>query len=418
VTSVTFPLPLSNVWFQATQPVAINPEGTAYVAAISKTFQVTDSGHCLSLLAQDVVPENAGHATVTLDLGAPTESDLTVNLTLSETAEAHAPTEVHVSAGASQASFDIEFDDNNTLEGPRSFTITATAPQYAETSIPVTIRDDERPTLTVTAPDVVREGEPVEMVITSSMAPVVPIRLQIDSAAPITGPRELPAGTNKLVLSVGGQDDFLQGNGRLTVTVQALDWLPATAEFDYIDKTVGQLSMSMPPQIIEGGAQKMLISMGAAPASQRRFKLTTSRPDLLIVPAETTIYPGEVQKQIQFQSLPAAGPDRIEEVQIIATADGLESVTNIIKVLIEEVDSGQIVSAAMSDDGASLVIRFTTRPDWKYTLGKTYNIAGSWTVDNNTALGDGQIKEFSINPTDIITIYPNFFRIFREPPPL
>src|SRR5207244_4178302 len=103
---------------------------------------------------------------------------------------------------------------------------------------------------------------------------------------------------------------------------------------------------------------------------QRQFKLTSSRPDLIVVPDQTTIYAGVLETSIQVRALPASGPDRVEEVQLIASADGMESVTNIIKVLIEEIDSGQVVSATMAGDGEPLVIRFTTRANWKYTVGR------------------------------------------------
>jgi hypothetical protein len=417
VTSVRFPIPLSNVWIQASQPMPVTAEVIGSIGGLSSIFQVGDFGHCMSLLAEEGVAENAGRVTMTVDLGAPAESDLDVNLTLSATSDASGPANVRVPAGASQASFDIQLHDNDTLEGPRSFTITATAPDYSETETRMWIRDDEKPNLTLTVPNLVHEGEPAELVITSSLAPVVPIRLQITSPAPISGARDLLAGTNKLVLYVGGQDDFLQGDGRLTVTVEALDWEPAIAEFDYIDKTIGQLLMEMPQQIVEGGVQKMSISMGAAPASPRLFKLTSSRPDLLVLPEETTIYPGVLQTQIQFHSLPADGPDRVEEVQIIASADGLESVTNIIKVLIEEIDSGQIESVSTDLGDATLRIRFTTRPNWKYSRGQALTLQGSWYQSNESLIGDGGIKEFVIPAWGIVGEYPNFFRIFREPAP-
>lgn len=424
-TTIRFPSAQSNVWLLASEAVTASSgeETFGTATAESEIFQVVDLGHCMSLVAAEAVAENAERASIKIDLGAPVDNDLPVRLQFSNTADIHGPDEVVVPAGKSEVSFEVALIDNNTLEGPRSFTIAATAPNYSDTATTIWIHDDEKPVLTVTAPEIVREGEVAQLVITSSISPVVPMRLSVhtEPLVNVTGSTELAPGTNKVVLYLGANDDILQGNGRMKVTIDNLDWPPATAEFDYIDATVGKISMGLPATIVEGGAQKVWVSLGAKVGAPMELKLTTSRPDLISVPEKTTLYPGVLETWIDVNGLPAAGPDRVEQVQLTATVEGVDSASGTLNVLIEEIDSGQIVSAEMNEDRSALIIHFTTRANWKYSFGSASNVAGTWTRGSSSVTGDGQMKEFSI---DILRMpsgypdYPHFFRVFREPPTL
>ena len=92
--------------------------------------------------------------------------------------------------------------------------------------------------------------------------------------------------------------------------------------------------------------------------------------------------------------------------------------SNLVKIVIEAEDSGQIISTGFAADHQTLVIEFTSRTDWKYILGRATNLNGPWTLDRpNARYGTGDVMQFVVGRTWYPGPDPGFYRVFREPPP-
>ncbi len=113
----------------------------------------TSGGAALALsLNPSTVQENAGTSasTGTVTLPANATAPLSVQLASSDSAVASVPTVVTIAAGSSSASFTIAAIDNNTGEGTRTVSITASASGYTPSSATLTVLDDEAPLIGVT----------------------------------------------------------------------------------------------------------------------------------------------------------------------------------------------------------------------------------------------------------------------------
>ena len=134
------------------------------------------------------------------------------------------------------------------------------------------------------------------------------------------------------------------------------------------------------------------------------------------MPEQISFEAGSGSGIIFLTALPAAGPNRVETVELILSADGLESVTNLLEVVIEGEDSGQIVSTGFAADGQTLEIEFNSRADWKYVLGRATDVNGPWRLDTaNALIGTGAVMKFLVGRTWYPGPEPSFYRVFREP---
>lgn len=85
-------------------------------------------------------------------------NDLVVNLNSSNTSKVTVPATVTIPAGQSNAVFNLTIIDNSLLDGDQVAIISASALNYTNTSVPMTIHDNDTATLVVTLPGSVSEG--------------------------------------------------------------------------------------------------------------------------------------------------------------------------------------------------------------------------------------------------------------------
>jgi len=145
-TSATFNVTaVDDLLADGSQPVNISASATGYSNAGFSLSVTNDTDAPLAIsFSQDPIVENAGpNASIgTVTLAAPTVSDLTVNLTSSDTTEATVPASIVIPAGQPSGTFQIDAVNDTEVDGTKTSLITASAAGYTTGTKVLTINDD------------------------------------------------------------------------------------------------------------------------------------------------------------------------------------------------------------------------------------------------------------------------------------
>lgn len=170
-------------------------------------------------------------------------NNLTVNLTSSLTSRVTVPPTVTISAGQSNAVFNLTIINDNLLTGDQQATITATALNYTNTQATITVHDTNTATLSVTLP-----ASAVQSAGTLTNAGLVSIGTTVAANIPVylrsSDPSKLivPATT---VLSNGQSsamfnltlvsNNIIEGPQTVTVTANVTNWTAGSASMTIVD---------------------------------------------------------------------------------------------------------------------------------------------------------------------------------------
>ena len=172
---------------------------------------------------------------------APT-SDLTVNLTSSDTSEVTVPASVIVPAGQSSAMFDLTIIDDLILDGDQTATITASYLSYTNQTT-ITVHDHETTTLSVTLPASASEGAgTLTNAGTVSMAGVaganVAVSLSCSAPSRLIVPATvvIPSGQTSAVFNLTlVNDNVVEGAQTVTVIAHVQNWTDGSNSMTILD---------------------------------------------------------------------------------------------------------------------------------------------------------------------------------------
>jgi hypothetical protein len=190
----------------------------------------------------DGVLAGMGMASVT---PTPSNADVVVNLTSSNTNKITVPASIVIPAGQSNAAFDLTVIDNLILDGDKSAVITATSPECnnGPQTKTVVVHDNETTTLAVTLPasalesagtligaGTVTMGAPAGASVTVSLSRTNTTRLLLPATITI------PTGQTSAVFNLTFvNDNVFEGSETAVVTAHVANWTDGVASMTILD---------------------------------------------------------------------------------------------------------------------------------------------------------------------------------------
>lgn len=278
---------------------------------------------------------NAGKVSLPRATGSP----VTVNLSSSDATEVTVPASVIVSAGQSNATFNLTLVDDTLLDGTQTATITASASGYTTATAPFSVYDNETATLSVSAPStVVENAGSVQGTVTISSPPDTAMSVTMSSSDPnriqVPASVSFSAGqTTKSFTITVVNDQILQGAPtNITITAHVQNWTDGTATLSLFDDETNGLAF----QFTGGGAiypegtllvTNASIRLGGSVSSNVTVNLASSDTSAVIVPASVVIPAGSNSMPLNLTIVDNTLTDGTHFATLTATASGFSNAT-------------------------------------------------------------------------------------------
>ncbi len=236
---------LDDTLLDGTQNVLITGSADGYDPG-TVTLQVTDY-EILSLTTESAtVREDAGSAATTATVtrgNTDLDQPLEVQLRSTDTTEASAAATVTIDAGQSEATFPIDAVDDLLLDGTQNLEISVTADGYVAASAPLEVTDHETISLQLDATSVSENAGPAATSVSVARSNTdhdQPLVVQLSSSdateATIASEVTIPAGQSSVDVPIDAIDDsLLDGSQNVTLSVQADNYFPGTAQLEVTD---------------------------------------------------------------------------------------------------------------------------------------------------------------------------------------
>jgi uncharacterized repeat protein (TIGR01451 family) len=261
-------------------------------------------------------------------------TNVTFNLSSSDTLQATVPATVTLLAGQLTTNFDITIIDDSVLDGPQPATISASAPGYVTGADTIIVSDNETAILSVTLPPEVTEGAPpVAGTVTASAAPSANITISLVSsdtnAVRVPATVVLPAGQTSVGFNATIINDIaIDGDQSATITAHVDNWTDGFATVMVHDNEPTNLQVLLPVSAREGDG----VLSGAG--TVRIFgTLTTNLPVTLLssdtteltVPPTVTILAGQTNATFDLTVIDDTEVDGAQIVTVTASASGFSA---------------------------------------------------------------------------------------------
>ena len=298
---------------------------------------------------QVTLPASATEGTAALSgcvtIPEPLEADLTIQLRSVNTNLLSLPDAVVIPAGQTSAPFTFALPDNALLDGTRIARVVATAEGFAPGSGRMFVHDNESATLTITVPEVAKEGDPpVQGTLSVSQPTTAPIVVSLasgDTTEVQTSPVAIiPAGQRATTFALQIMDDNrLDGTREAIVTASVANWTPGTDTISVLDNEDRNLRLALRPIMNESsgllrGAGSVGIS-GALP-DDLVVSLTSDNTSKLIVPATVTIPAGQTDVAFDLTAVDNNIVDGPQTVTVAAAAADFNSTSAVVVVSDDE----------------------------------------------------------------------------------
>lgn len=417
---------LSNSWAQYTVDLdaAIRARGLAYGTGFKIRFNqfryysarggiAIDDIELIStpptgaLLVTLPAQVSEGGANQTGTVGIPFAVSSNVNVTLNSNAAAKVivPSYVIIPAGQTSASFSIQAPDDLFIDGDKTVSITAAAPNYITVGKAMMVLDNDIPALTLTVPtnSVAENGAPISATLTLAAPASAPITFAVTSSdgTAITVPSSvtISAMSSSAVLSLSPVNDTkIDGSQTATVTVSRVGLPLQNVTITVLDNETGNLrlvsTISPEPTTAAEGTDatqtSFTVSLSGTLTSATTVTFTSSS-SRVTAPAAVTIPAGSTSAAIAFSVVDNALSDGAELVTLTASAPGLTSAIATRTVQDNEVhhfDIGPIASPQVA--GAQTAVTITAKDAAGTTVSGysgTLSMAASATVSPATVSG-------------------------------
>ncbi|WP_047534071.1 immunoglobulin-like domain-containing protein [Methylotenera sp. N17] len=311
--SISIPAPTDDVYLDSsivTRSIASATGGNFENLAVNTTpvnTTITDTADTttVSITGTASVLEN-GTATYTVSLTSPAQTNTTINLVYSGTANGAdytAVTSVTILAGQSSATFNIVMNDDALAEGSETLVVgigSVSGGNFenlvvsgSNGSVTTNLLDNDVATVTLTATASITEaGGTIVYTATITQAPTSPLTVTLDNGVVITIPAGATSATGNYTL-VGSDDVYidpttvsatittLSGGGILS----SIDPTPAVTNItDTIDVTT--VSLSATPSVAEGGS--IVYTATLTSPAQGAVTVTLSNGSTITIPNGAT----------------------------------------------------------------------------------------------------------------------------------
>ncbi|HUL51044.1 MAG TPA: hypothetical protein VLU94_00525, partial [Candidatus Nitrosotalea sp.] len=249
--------------------------------AIDDVLVTGDDDQRALLEIENTLLEGTGPYTGYVVLSIPPTDTLTLALSAFPSNQLVLPPTVDVPAGQTVASFTYSVADDNLVNLTRQVQVEVAAPNVRSFPRFVTILDDDAPVMSLSLPAQMREGEYSNAVVTLSRPADVPIQLsfsampydEIDFFNTVT---IAPGATNVSVPFIVRDDNKLDGNIDVTVSVWAPGLTAATAQITTIDNDLPGLTLQFPAALPEGGSDTAYVVLSGSLATNLPVTLSTT----------------------------------------------------------------------------------------------------------------------------------------------
>ena len=306
-------------------------------------------------LPSDVM-EGVGVASGAISISTALPTDLTVNLTSSDTSKLTVPTSVTIPAGQLSAPLPLTVLDDGLLETPEAVTISAAASGYANSADTITVHQSATATLTVSLPPSANElGVAMTGTITSSVAPTTDLTLQLVSSDPtqISVPATiiLPAGQTSVSFTAALLDNHIIEAGAtspVTVTASGENLTAGAATVNVIDDD-RTMTLTLPASGWEGQTLtgQGAVQIGGALTTDLVVSLASSDTTQLSVPATVTIPAGQTSAYFDVTLLDNGLRTGPQTETVTATAASLPTANS--NMMVDDADLDHFVITTYSN---------------------------------------------------------------------
>ncbi|MES2598580.1 MAG: M36 family metallopeptidase [Verrucomicrobiota bacterium] len=291
-----------NVTLQANgTSVILRSQHTVYPAVTgqSNSFNITSDGPVSITAAASGV--EGGVIDGTVSIGSVPTTDLTVNLTSSDTSEATVPASVVIPAGQTSAPFTMSLVDDTLLDGVQTAQISANAPHFSIGTHTLSVTDNDVTTVSVLTPASITEnstgtatvqlGTPTAANLTILLASNLTSRLTVPASVVI------PAGQSSVNFTLTAPNtNIIDGTQTATITATLAGSTPGTTTIDILDNESRLITVYLTfPSLSEGEGPRTnagYVSLSGNVAAPLTINLSSSDTTEVTIPSSVTIATG------------------------------------------------------------------------------------------------------------------------------
>ncbi|MBV9864673.1 MAG: SBBP repeat-containing protein [Abitibacteriaceae bacterium] len=341
--SVTFSIDaIDNSIVDGDQTVVIVASQTGFTTGTASVTVTDDDVPTLSLTINPNIFSEAGGsnaATGTVTRNTLTNTAQTVNLSNSDPNSAQVPTTVTIPVGAASVNFSIGGIDNSVVDGSRSITITATAPNFIQASAQATVVDNDGPTLSLSvspktfseaagagaATGTVSRNTPTTAALTVDLS-------SSNSKVQVPATVTIPVGAASVTFPINAIDDAVaSGPQAVTLAANAANFNPGLAIVNVTDNDVPTLTIAVTPNSFIEGATNIVgtVTRNTPNAQAMVVTLTSSNPSRLRLPDTITIPAGANTTQFTVTPVDDTIANGNATITLTATAGSLTNKTTV-----------------------------------------------------------------------------------------
>ena len=402
-----------NVVADGNLSVAITAASLTY-STNSSVLVIDDEEPKLNLVFSPLsVPENGGIATATISRNTPINSDMKVTFSSPDAAFIDFPSEVTILAGATSATFLVRAIDDGQVTGVRIVTLTAATPGLLQSTRELELFDNDVPALTLSfAPASVAENAgTVNATLTRNTATNVEllVNLTTDQASRMQLPPTftIPVGQSSISFPVPLVDDSIAGgNVSAVVSATATDFIASAASLTITDNEIATLTLTSIGQafVTEGGSSiELRVTRNTPTNVALPIALSSNKPGQLSFPAQVEIPVGASEVTFQVSGRDDQLLDGIQQVQVTASASGLQASSINIEVIDVVPLSLTLATSSISERSGS-VLATVSRPNSDISQPLTVNVVSDprfVTVDSTVTIPPNQSQvSFAVTAVD------------------
>ena len=328
--------------------------GTAYSGwNIDDVEFLGESTAQFSIAAASTAAESDSPIAATLHLNVAQETNITVNVSSSNTSAATVPASLTLLAGETSKTFTITLVDDANLDGTQTAVITASAPFIGTGTHSLAVTDDESAILTLTAPASAAEGSTgLSGSVSVSTAPTENVTVQLSAPSTrllVPASVVIPSGsTGPVNFTFDAADNLLaEGPQNVVLTASVANWTPGTATVTVNDDESPAIVLTGPSSAREGdGVQTYTVTVNTVQATDRTLSLASSDPSELTVPASVIIPAGQFSANFDAAPQDDAVLDGVQNATLTASGAGFPDATLAVSIADNEVSAYTFASIA------------------------------------------------------------------------
>ncbi|MEM8734484.1 MAG: dockerin type I domain-containing protein, partial [Planctomycetota bacterium] len=313
------------------QDVVIQAAAAGYVAD-SKTIAILDDETLEIIVDESVISENAGETLARIRRRT-SNGRILVQLASDDESSATVPEAIEIADGAFESeSFLVSAVDNNTLDGLRVVTLSATATDYFPHDIAIQVTDYEQLQLTNVGADSISENNGQTTFVVRRVDTQGDLMIRFDSSdeseLAVPGPIEIPDGQlQSEPFLVGAADDtILDGTQQVALTAVAEGYIATSALLNILDEEYLSIAADSSSVSESGGEITLTIQrLNTDPTAELTVELSVSDDTELSVPSSVVFAPFETSKLVTATGVDDAELDGVQTVTVTAQALGYVS---------------------------------------------------------------------------------------------